>query len=143
MNNIALISNDECKIPSDYTGHLISDIEKLAEGSCDNLYVGDMLDYIASENLDIVFTELLKKIKVEDGLMHIKAPDILQTCWYASRMNLETTKLRYILYHTKRKNCYSMEEMISTILSIPNSKIVNAHYVNGYEYSITVNKYED
>jgi len=120
MNNIALISNDECKIPSDYTGHLISDIEKLAEGSCDNLYVGDMLDYIASENLDIVFTELLKKIKVEDGLMHIKAPDILQTCWYASRMNLETTKLRYILYHTKRKNCYSMEEMISTILSIPN-----------------------
>lgn len=141
-NNIAIILNEECKYPSDYRDYLISDIDDIPKNSCDNLYIGDLFDYIDTNNIIDLLKQLIEKIKVEDGLLHIKAPDLLQSCWYTARMNLDINKLRYILYQTNRKNCYSLEEIVSLINSVENTEIVSAFYVNGYEYSITINKYE-
>lgn len=141
--NIALIFNEECKIPSDYKECLISELDDINDGSCDNLYIGDTLDHINREEIPAFLQKVVSKIKVEDGLVHIKSPDLLQTCWYTARMNLDTNKVRYILYETNRKNCYTLEEIVKTINNIENTRIVNAHYVNGYEYSISVNKYEN
>lgn len=141
--NIALIFSEECKIPSDYKECLISELDNINDGSCDNVYIGDTLDHISREEIPSFLQKVVSKIKVEDGLVHIKSPDLLQTCWYTARMNLDTNKVRYILYETNRKNCYTLEEIVKIINNIENTRIVNAHYVNGYEYSISVNKYEN
>jgi hypothetical protein len=142
-NNIALILNEEDKYPSDYNEHFVSEIEKIPTGSCDNVYVGDIFDRIEQEHISSMLKNIVEKVKIEDGLVHIKSPDILQLSWYTSRMNLDVHRLRYVLYQTNRKNCYTLEEMIDMILSVPNIGIVNAHYENGYEYSITINRYEN
>lgn len=141
--NIALIINDDCKFPSDYKEYNVDELDSIADGSCDNLYIGDLLDYIEQDKQLDLLKKLLTKIKVEIGCLHIKAPDILQTCWYASKMNLDINKLRYILYQTNRKNCYTIDEIASIVNLIENAIIGSASYVNLYEYSITVNKYEN
>jgi len=141
--NIALAFNEESKIPSDYKECLISELDDINDGSCDNLYIGDTLDHINREEIPVFLQKVISKIKVEDGLVHIKSPDLLQTCWYTARMNLDTNKVRYILYETNRKNCYTLEEIVKIINDIENTRIVSAHYVNGYEYSISINKYEN
>lgn len=141
--NIALTFNEESKIPSDYKDCLISELDDINDGSCDNLYIGDILDHIDREEITPFLQKVIGKIKVEDGLVHIKSPDLLQTCWYTARMNLDTNKVRYILYETNRKNCYTLEEIVKIINEIENTRIVSAHYVNGYEYSISISKYED
>lgn len=143
QHNIALIINDDCRFPSDYKEHLVSDLEEIPEGSCDNIYIGDLLDYLEKDNISLMLTEIISKLKVQDGLVHIKAPDLLQTCWYASRMNIDINNLRYILYETHRKNCHTIDEIISMIQSTENTSVVSASYINGYEYSITINKYEN
>lgn len=141
--NIALIINDDCKFPSDYKEYSIAELDSIPEGSCDNLYIGDLLDYVEQDEQQDWLKKLLTKIKVEDGRLHIKAPDLLQTCWYASKMNLDMNKLRYVLYQTNRKNCYTIDEIASMINLIENARIDSASYINLYEYSITINKYEN
>lgn len=143
MKNIALVINEESKIPSDYTECLISDIDTIPAASCDNVYIGDVLDYLPEENIQIFLADVIQKINKENGMVHIKAPDILQTCWYASRMNIDINNLRYILYDTKRMRCHTLEEIVAIINSIPNTIISSTSYANGYEYSISLNTYEN
>lgn len=142
QKNIALIINEDCNFPADYKEHLIEEIDELQDHSCDNIYVGDLLDYLEKETTEDLIKKIFAKNKIQDGRIHIKAPDIMQTCWYASRMNLDITQLRYILYHSRRKNCYTVDEIISIINSIDGVIIESASYVNGYEYSITISTHE-
>lgn len=143
QKNIALIINEESKFPSDYTECLVSDMDSIPVGSCDNLYIGDILDYLAKEDIHVFLTNAMQKIRKENGSVHIKAPDILQTCWYASRMNIDIKDLRYILYDTKRTNCYTLDEIVEIVNSIPNTTINSASYANGYEYSLSLNTHEN
>lgn len=141
--NIALILSEDCIFPSDYQEVLMDNIEEIADHSCDNLYIGDILDYYPTSEFKNILDIISKKVRVEDGCVHIKSPDLLQACWYASKMNLDVNKLRYILYETNRKTCYTLDEMVELLNTVEEITILSASYINGYEYQITFNRYEE
>lgn len=140
--DIALLIHEESEYPSNYTEHDLSEIETLADNSCDNIFIGDILDYIPPKDFNNTLDNIVSKTKT-NGLIHIQAPDIFQLCWLASRMNLNIDKLRYILYDNQRGICHTFDEMIDLLNTTANIKIDTASYTNGYEYSISIKKHEE
>lgn len=139
--DIALVISEDAIHPSTYKEHLFSELDELNNNSCDSIFLGDLFDYINIDDFMSILNSIIDKVKT-NGLIHIQAPDIFQLCWYAARMNLDLSKLRYILYENKRKTSYTFDEMISVLENIENIKITTASYSNGYEYSISVQKNE-
>lgn len=140
--DIALIINEDTQYPDSYSEHELSDIEQIDNNSCDNIFIGDLLDYIPPKDFEDTLNSIVDKTKT-DGLIHIQAPDIFQVCWFGARMNLSMDKLRYILYENQRGFCHTFDEMISLVNKIKNTKIDMASYTNGYEYSISIKKHEE
>lgn len=138
MNNIAVLVHEKADHPKDYTIIALDKIQDMNE-QYDNIYIGDVIDYIDTANILDLLVHLTTKL-TDNGHIHIKAPDLLQLCWYASRMNIDLAKIRYVLYDTGRRHCYTMDEIAFMLNQIQNISIVNACYVNGYEYSLTIQK---
>jgi hypothetical protein len=138
--NIAILIDEEIEYPKDYQCYIVSDISTLKTGY-ENIYIGDLIDYLPPDQIHSKLIEIIDKL-VQNGKLHIKGPDILQLCWYCSKLNLDLSKFRYIIYQTGRRSCYSMDEMILVLSDLPGIKIESSSYTNAYEYSITVIKYE-
>jgi len=138
--NIAILIDEEIEYPKDYQCYLIDDITEI-KTEYENIYIGDLIDYIPINQVKETLQEIIDKL-VKNGRLSIKGPDILQLCWYCSKLNLDVNKFRYIVYQTGRKSCYSMDEIILILSNIPGISIESASYVNLYEYSIVVNKNE-
>lgn len=138
--NIAILIDEEIEYPKDYQCYIVSDISTLKTGY-ENIYIGDLIDYLPPDQINSKLIEIIDKL-VQNGKLHIKGPDILQLCWYCSKLNLDLSKFRYIIYQTGRRSCYSMDEMILILSDLPGIKIESSAYTNAYEYSITVIKYE-
>ena len=145
MNNsnknqdISILMSEDLESPEGYKKYEINDLENIKEESCDNIYIGDLFDYFEIRALPELIDTIISKIK-QNGRLLIKAPDILQLSWYTCRLNLELSKLRYILYDTNRKACYSLDEILNVFSSINAIDIETAYIINGYEYSILVSK---
>ena len=137
--NIAILTSEEIEYPKDYRFYSIQEIEKIENNKYDNIYIGDLIDYLSSNMVTNILQNILNKLK-DNGKIHIKAPDILQLCWYCSKLQLDLTKFRYVVYQTGRKSCYSIDEIILVLKNISGIEIESASYTNGYEYSITANK---
>jgi len=138
--NIAILIDEEIEYPKDYQCYIVSDISTL-KTDYENIYIGDLIDYLPPDQINSKLIEIIDKL-VQNGKLHIKGPDILQLCWYCSKLNLDLSKFRYIIYQTGRRSCYSMDEMILVLSDLPGIKIESSSYTNAYEYSITVIKYE-
>lgn len=138
-NNIAILVNDGIDYPDGYELCLADKLDTLENNSCDNIYLADTLDYLSIDKTIEFLEQVISKLK-RLGALHIKAPDLLQLCWYATRMNIDLAKLRYIIFDTKRKNCYSIDECILLLNDIKNLTVESIVYCNGYEYSITAKK---
>lgn len=136
--NIAILIDQEIEYPKDYIFCSLSDLENL-KTEYDNIYIGDLIDYLPKDNIKEVLQEILDKI-LPNGQLHIKGPDIFQLCWYCAKSNLELSKFRYIIYENGRKSCYTVDEIILLINNIVHIQIDSISYVNGYEYSATVTK---
>jgi len=134
--NIAILINSDIDRPNNYDKCNFSDIDSLDNQSCENIYIGDLLDYIVPNDLESTISKIISKAQI-GGQLHIKAPDILQLSWYVSRLNLSLTKFRYVVYDTGRASCYSMDEILTVLAQEKNLRIVSATYTNGYEYAIT------
>lgn len=135
--NLALIINDEIEYPDNYDSTLLSDIDSIPNHFCENLYIGDLLDYLNPKDLEQTLDKIISKAQ-KNSEIHIKAPDILQLCWYSARLNMPLHKFRYITYATGRFGCYSMDEILLLLSEKKNISIVSATYCNGYEYAITI-----
>lgn len=140
-NNISILINEDIESPAGYKVYEVEDLENIKEESCDNIYIGDLLDYYNVNNLPNLVDSIIAKIKT-DGKLLIKAPDLLQLSWYTCKLNLDLNKLRYILYETNRKACYTLDEIIDALNHIDTVTVDTANLTNGYEYSIVVCKNE-
>ena len=138
-NNIALLINEEIEYPNEYKIHLAKDIDEIEDASCDDIYLGDTLDYVPINDSVMFLQKAVKKLKVS-ACLHIKAPDILQLCWYTVKMNLDLPKLRYILFGNKREHCLSLDECLTIITDVDNVDVESTTYCNIYEYAITIKK---
>ncbi len=138
-NNIAILHNEEIQAPDKYKVHTLETYSVLADESCDNIYIGDLMDYISPTTLKEITETIISKLR-KGGEIHIKAPDLLQLCWYSSRLNLHLSKTRYVLYGSNKIACYCMDEIILALKNLGTTSVVSATYANGYEYSITARK---
>lgn len=136
--NIAILIDKEIEYPKDYDFCSIDELEKL-KTEYTNIYIGDLIDYLPTDKTKEILQEILDKI-VPNGQLHIKGPDIFQLCWYCSKLNLDLSKFRYIIYENGRKSCYTVDEIIVLISDIPDIQIESASYINGYEYSVAIKK---
>lgn len=138
--NIAILIDKDIEYPEDYNYYLLEDIDNLSSDH-ENIYIGDLLDYVAESRVVETLNNIVDKLE-KHGRLHIKGPDILQLCWYVSRLNMDLLKFKNILYENGRISCNSLDEVVVILGQIPGIKIESASYVNAYEYSITIGKYE-
>lgn len=136
--NIAILIDKEIEYPKDYDFCSLNELEKLTT-EYTNIYIGDLIDYLPTDKIKEILQEILDKI-VQNGRLHIKGPDIFQLCWYCSKLNLDLSKFRYIIYENGRKSCYTVDEIIVLISDIPDIQIESVSYINGYEYSVAIKK---
>jgi hypothetical protein len=136
--NIAILIDKEIEYPKDYDFCSLNELEKLTT-EYTNIYIGDLIDYLPTDKIKEILQEILDKI-VQNGRLHIKGPDIFQLCLYCSKLNLDLSKFRYIIYENGRKSCYTVDEIIVLISDIPDIQIESVSYINGYEYSVTIKK---
>jgi len=139
MKKIALLLHEEADYPKGYNTNLINELEDLKENTYEDIYIGDLLDYFDTEKSIELLLDISSKLK-EKGLLHIKAPDLMQMCWYVYKTNLDLPKFRYVLYDTKRTISYSMNELILILTDVKGITVQSASFCNGYEYSVTVRK---
>lgn len=130
---------DAMEYPDGYKVYLADKLDTLENNSCDNIYLADTLDYFSIDKTLEFLEQVVSKLK-RLGDLHIKAPDLLQLCWYSTRMNIDLAKLRHIIFDTKRKSCYGIDECILLLNDIKNLTVESTAYCNGYEYSITAKK---
>jgi len=134
--NIAILIDEEIEHPKDYRYHSLDELENLPDSQYENIYIGDLLDYIPPDQIQELLAKISKKL-AKDGKLNIQGPDILQMCWYCSKFNLDISKFRYIIFQTGKKICYTLDEVVSMV-STTDLKIESASYINAYEYSIMV-----
>jgi uncharacterized membrane protein len=138
--NIAILIDEEIEYPKDYQCYTLNDLSSIQQ-EYENIYIADLIDYLSADKIKSTLEDIVSKL-TSNGKLHIKAPDILQLCWYCSKLHLDLSKFRYIIYQTGRKSCYSMDEILLILNSIAGTKIELASYINAYEYSITIIKHE-
>lgn len=139
--NIAILKDHEIDHPKDYHVYLLEELDSIETGH-ENIYIGDLIDYLKIETISEILEKIIEKLDI-DGKLIVKAPDILQLCFYCSKFNLDLLKFRYIIYQTGRISCYSSDEILMILSAFKNIKIESVSYANLYEYSITVRKNEE
>jgi predicted SAM-dependent methyltransferase len=114
-----------------------SDIATINSNSCEEIYVGDLLDYLEYNEAMIILDTLVDKLIVS-GSLAIQSADLFLLCSAVAFSDIEQQIAKLILFNNK-KTIYNMQE-IQTELKNRNLDIVEKKYINIFEYYIKANK---
>lgn len=115
----------------------INELDSIVDGSCSEIIINDLLDYLLYNDSGAILDKLLLKL-TDGGSISVQSIDLYQ---FASAItfediDLDTTKM--ILYPHK-KAIYTMYD-IETEMKNRNLSIIEKKYINVFEYYIKAQK---
>lgn len=137
MSSIFLSHYPTSNIPSNFTIANPTDINGYKNGSLEQVFVKDIIGIFSDENIKQFFEDIISKIKI-DGLLHIQDIDIEQFCIYFSRKILPIHYKSFL--YNQRNNIFDLHTLIHILRQIKNIHIVQANFINGYEFYIRLQK---
>lgn len=124
-------------IPVDTQYVDLEEVIDLSDDSVDEIFIGDVLDYITYDTLGNTIDTIQKKLKV-GGQLIVQAPDLfhLASALVFQDLDIETTKLT--IYNGK--NTMYVMKNIETELLNRNFDILQKKYKNIFEYFLIAKK---
>ena len=137
-NNLFISNIQNSEIPDAYREiNLENFIEEIDESSVDEIFIKDILGNINDHQIIDFLSTIEEKMKI-NAIIHIQDIDIEQFCLYISNQILPI-KMKNLLYNN-RNNVWYMQQIVDSIRTIKNLKILQLHYINGYEFYVRAEK---
>ena len=120
-------------LPVGFTYESIQNLSNLIDSSYEEIYIGDLLDYI-DYNESMALLDLIKNKLNSGGAIIVQSSDLyaLSSAVVFGDIDIQTSKL--VIYNEK-KSMYTMHE-IETELKNRQLSIIEKKYINIFEYYI-------
>lgn len=118
----------------------VSKIKKIKKNSIDEIYIGDLLDYLSSDDGLIILQEIVTKL-TSGGKLHIQSSDAKCLASALLYNNINITIYKGLLFNNK-KNIYTLTEIKNILSGIQNIKISKCKFINAIQYYIECFKNE-
>jgi len=117
----------------------LNNIKKIRRSSVDEIFIGDLLDYLDDENAITLLNNLCLKIK-KNGKLYIQSNDAKCLCAALIYDNINTKIYKNILFSYQKKNIFTLNEIKRMIRSIDSLGIEKCKFLNGVQYYIECHK---
>jgi predicted SAM-dependent methyltransferase len=114
-----------------------SEINTINNNSCEQIYIGDLLDYLNYNEAMVILDILVDKLALS-GSICIQSADLFLLCSAVVFNDIDQQVSKLVLFNNK-KTIYNMSE-IQTELNNRNLEIVEKKYINIFEYYIKASK---
>lgn len=118
----------------------VSKIKKIKKNSVDEIYIGDLLDYLSSDDGLVILNEIISKL-VSGGKLHMQSSDAKCLASALLYNNINITIYKGIIFNNK-KNIYTLTEIKNILTNIPNIKISKCKFINAIQYYVECFKNE-
>ena len=118
----------------------VSKIKKIKKNSIDEIYIGDLLDYLSSDDGFIILQEIVTKLTA-GGKLHIQSSDAKCLASALLYNNINIAIYKGLLFNDK-KNIYTLTEIKNILSGIQNIKISKCKFINAIQYYIECFKNE-
>lgn len=117
----------------------LNDIKKIRRSSIDEIYIGDVLDYLDDDNTLILLHDIHLKLR-KGGKLYIQSND--SKCVAAALIydNINSKIYKNIVFSYQKKNIFTLTEIKRIIGSIEGLKIDKCKFLNGVQYYIECQK---
>lgn len=117
----------------------LKDIKKIRRSSIDEIFIGDLLDYLDDDSAIIILNDLCLKLK-KGGKLYLQSNDVKCVAAALIYDNINTKIYKNIIFSYQKKNIFTLSEIKRMLNSIESLSIERCKFLNGVQYYIECHK---